>query len=174
MKQTRLKRGAPLNAFSKKRLERLAQQGVKYPTSTFAPKAIQQAGNRQARRAKDTGPKKTNRQLVHERSGGWCEWPGCPERATDVQHRLGRKAGGRYGEMSERINGPAWLLHCCRFHHERVTSAYGAVLADAKRRGWVLTERQNAVRVPVLTRHDEEPVWLLNDGSYLLFEEACA
>lgn len=168
-RKTGLKPGGPLPAFSKRRWSEVTAAGF-VPRSTFTP----QAAPRQSKARKDTGPKKTNRQRVCKRSGGMCEWPACPEPATDVHHRLNRKDGGRHGEMAERINGPAWLLHCCRFHHERVTSAYGAVLAEAKAWGWVLTEGQNALQVPVLTRHDEEPVWLLPDGKFLLFQEACA
>lgn len=128
------------------------------------------------RSRKDTGPKRPTVALLAARSDGWCEWPTCNQLATDNHHRLNRKAGGRHGEAAERINGAAWLLAACRTHHRRVTSAYGAVLILVKRMGWVLTEDQDATVVPVLTRHDEHPVLLDNDGGFsrVRFEEACA
>lgn len=170
-----LQRNTPLNPYSKKRFAAVTAAGYR-PTSTFAPRPREPFTTKaKVQKAQtDTGPTRSVRGLVSKRSGGMCEWPGCPEQATDKQHRLGRKQGGRHGEMRERLNGAAWLIDCCRFHHERVTSAYGEVLEEAKQMGWVLTERQDALRVPVLTRHDEEPVWFLPDGRFLIFAEGCA
>lgn len=153
---------------SAKRRAMLAAQGVAHPSSTLVTRTVTNT------RARDTGPKQSTRDVVKERSGGMCEWPACPEMATDIHHRLNRKDGGRHGEARERLNGPQWLLHACREHHRKVTSAWGAVLILAKRMGWVLMEHQDALRVPVLTRHDEYPVWLLPDGKWLTYEEACA
>lgn len=102
---------------------------------------------------RNTGPTKETRLLVWQRSGGACEWPGCPAMATDVHHRLNRKMGGRKGEMALRINGTAWLLAACRVHHRRVTSAFGPALSDARVSGWVLLEGEDGACVPVQTRH---------------------
>jgi hypothetical protein len=165
----RIKRGGPLPQMSAKKL---AQLGGRMPRSSLDKPGV--ARTPVPRRSADTGPKRSVRDLVRERSGGMCEWPACPERATDKQHRLGRKQGGRHGVARERINGAEWLIDCCRRHHELVTSASGEQLAEAKRMGWVLLEHQQALHVAVLTRHDEDPIWLLPSGEWLRFEEACA
>lgn len=119
------------------------------------------------RRPRDTGPPARTRKVVHQRSGGLCEWPGCWREATDVQHRLGRKIGGRRGVMRERLNGVAWLLHCCRIHHDLVTDAVGIVRLIAWIAGWLLEEHQDATVTPVLIRQTwPVPVLLDNDGDW--------
>jgi len=118
------------------------------------------------RRQRDTGPTRTVREIVKERAGGRCEWPGCAERGCDVQHRLGRKIGGRFGEMAELLNGPAWLLFVCRPHHQGVTSATGEALTLAKASGWVLEEGQDAAVVPVRVRWWDAPVLLDGEGCW--------
>ena len=117
------------------------------------------------RRPKDTGPTARVRALVRLRSQGWCEWPVCGRTATDVHHRLNRKAGGRHGEMARRINQPAWLLHACRDHHRAVTSPAGAALDLAHDTGWLLREGSDALLIPVSSRHG--CVWLTDDGLVL-------
>jgi hypothetical protein len=113
-------RRTELRAFSAKRMAELEAQGIR-PTSTFKPTQRKATG----KRPKDTGPKQSVTELVHKRSGGMCEWSGCTEPATDKHHRLNRKDGGRHGEMRDRLNGVAWLLHACRVHHAYVTSPFG-------------------------------------------------
>ena len=117
------------------------------------------------KRPRDTGPSQRVRNLVAERSQGWCEWPVCVQRATDVHHRLNRKQGGRHGKMADRINQPAWLLHACRDHHAVVTSPVGEARLQALAMGWVLLEGHDAVRIPAVTRHGR--VWLTNDGRFI-------
>lgn len=112
------------------------------------------------------GPSRRVCLLVDGRAAGLCEWPGCGRRATDRHHRLNRKAGGRHGTADERMNTAPWLLGACRLHHDQVTSAVGAALAEARGRGWVLIEGQDAEAVPVLTRHWPEPIWLDVDGCW--------
>lgn len=167
-----LKRGGSLSPYSKRRWAEVTAAGFR-PTSTFAPRP-REPFTAKAKVQRHTGPVRPVLQVVNERAGELCEFPGCCDRWTDTHHRLNRKNGGRHGEAKERINGAAWLLKACRSHHRLVTSAFGAELKRFKDMGWVLMEHQDALRVPVLTRHDEEPVWLLPDGSFLLFEEACA
>lgn len=167
-----LKRNAPLNAFSKKRWAVVTAAGFR-PTSTFTPRP-REPFTAKAKVQRHTGPKRTVLEVVNERAGELCEFPECCSRWTDTHHRLNRKNGGRHGEAHERINGAAWLLKVCRLHHRLVTSPVGAERKRVKDMGWLLLEHQDALRMPVLTRHDEEPIWLLPDGSFLLFEEACA
>jgi hypothetical protein len=125
-------------------------------------------------RVKDSGPPTKTREVVYARAGatdGWpgtCEWPGCTRVRTDVHHRLGRKSGGRHGEMRARLNGAAWLLAVCRVHHAQVTSPSGAVLVQARAWGWLLMEGQDARVVPVLTRHSPDLVLLDDRGDWVV------
>lgn len=113
---------------------------------------------------KNTGPTQKVRALVAARSNGNCEWPACPQLATDVHHRLNRKSGGRHGEMAERINQAAWLLHACRTHHDVVTSPHGEARLVALAMGWVLLESHDAHLIPVVSCHGR--VWLTDDGTF--------
>lgn len=162
-------RGRPLATMSDKQRARLAELGIRYPSSTFVPKPAMTA-----RRPKDTGPKRSVAELVRERSGGMCEWQDCPRPQTDVHHRLNRKQGGRHGDAAERVNGAAWLLAACRPHHAAVTSPFGHRRKVARDRGWLLEEHEDAAQVPVWTRHSDQPVYLTADGSWVRFGEACA
>ena len=120
------------------------------------------------RRGRNTGPTDKVRRIVDARSGGWCEWPTCRQPATDTHHRLNRKAGGRHGAMRQRINQPAWLLHACRLHHDYVTSPTGGDRVLCEAWGWLLREGNDALAVPVLTRHATRPV-LLDDAGGCVF-----
>ena len=111
------------------------------------------------KRRRNTGQTRKVRDLVHARSGGICEWPGCWQVATDQHHRLNRKSGGRHGEMHLRINQAAWLADVCRSHHDAIPRNR----AQSETDGWLLQEGQDAREVPVLTRHAPGPV-LLDDG----------
>lgn len=115
-------------------------------------------------RARSTGPTAATRRLVRRRAGGMCEWPGCTRPGTETHHRLNRKAGGRRGDASTRINGAAWLLLGCNEHHARVTSPVGQARLDAIAAGWLLLEHQDAETTPALTRHSPAPVLLTNAG----------
>jgi hypothetical protein len=113
-------------------------------------------------RYRNTGPRKSTRVIVLERAGDRCEWPDCTAWATEIHHRLNRKMGGRKGERAEQLNGVAWLLAACGYHHMRVTSAKGDQLDEAKDYGWVLLERELAEEIPVAM--DGGAYWLDNDG----------
>lgn len=119
---------------------------------------------------RDTGPTAKVRKLAYDRSGGWCEWPGCTKPRAELHHRLNRKDGGRHGEMRHRINQAAWLLAACSDHHRLVTSPVGADRELAESSGWLLREGpdQDARLVPVLTRHAPGPVLLDNRGNWQL------
>jgi hypothetical protein len=82
--------------------------------------------------------------------------------------------GGRHGAMAELLNGAAWLLGVCWWHHEVVTNPVGEVLIRVKAMGWVLIEGQDAAAEPVLTRHAPGRVWLDNQGGWHLIEEGAA
>ena len=72
------------------------------------------------------------RELLQSRSSGWCEarLSGCTGEATDVCHRIARKAGGRPGGDDARLSN---LWHGCRACHRwatlRPTEAYDLGLA---------------------------------------------
>jgi hypothetical protein len=152
-------------------MEQMRAAGL--PTnSTFVPRQ-REFRDKQPRR-RDTGPLRATVELLYLRSGRICEWPGCVQPATEKHHRLNRKAGGRHGEARERVNGVAWLLHACHTHHAYVTSPTGDQRQRALDMGWLLLEYQDALQVPVLTRHDDEPVWLDGDGAWRLFEVGVA
>jgi hypothetical protein len=156
---------------SAKRRAALAEQGNSNPFSTLTNGAVGRGSAPRLaapapRRPRDTGPTPQVRALITARSGGRCEWPGCPRLATDIHHRLNRKAGGRHGEARERINSAAWLIAACRPHHDRVTSPVGAARVLAEHMGWLLREYQDAELTPVLTRHAPLPVLLTAAGTW--------
>jgi hypothetical protein len=173
-RKTPLRSTKPIAPMSERRLAELRAAGVP-PNSTFMPR--QRANlDRQPRNSarRNTGPTAATTKLLHRRSGKVCEWPGCVQPATEKHHRLNRKYGGRHGEAHERVNGIAWLLHACNTHHAYVTSPFGERRVRALAMGWLLVEHQDAFRVPVLTCHDDEPVWLDAEGGWHLFEVGVA
>lgn len=119
-------------------------------------------------RPRDTGPKTTARRKVRIRSGGLCELalPGCKGRASQACHRLGKKAGGRHGEMGELINGPAWFLDGCWHCHRLTTSAVEPLLSEYRHAGLLLKEGQDARKVPVQVRWSPVPVRLDDAGGW--------
>lgn len=127
---------------------------------------LRSLGDTVACRARDTGPTAKTRAVVHARSGDRCEWPACPRLRRDVHHRLNRKVGGRHGEMRQRLNGAEWLVDACRHHHNLATRAVGDDRVLVESMGWVLREGDDAVLVPILTRHSTRPVLLAGDGTY--------
>ena len=130
--------------------------------NTLARNAGRQKPSAGPARPRNTGPTPRVRKLVAARSEGICEWPFCVREASDVHHRLGRKSGGRHGEMAERINQSAWLLHACRVHHAAVTSPTGDARLQAIAMGWLLLEGQDARLMSVVSCHGR--VWLTDDG----------
>jgi hypothetical protein len=120
------------------------------------------------RRPADTGPPERTRKLVRARSGGRCEWPDCFDLARHMHHRLNRKDGGRHGAMRERLNGAAWLAHCCPMHHALVTDPVGVERAYAEASGWLLREGMDARTVPILTGHSVHLVLFDNAGDWEL------
>ena len=54
----------------------------------------------------------TVRAEVEARSGGVCEWPSCPELATDLHHLLMRSQGGEHTLTN--------LRALCRSHHRNI------------------------------------------------------
>lgn len=158
---------SPLNPMSERRRAKLAAAGLSNPFSTLAGSVgIQHTPDPKSKKTKNTGPKRSVVTLLRARSGGLCEFPDCGKPATEKHHRLNRKYGGRHGQMAERINGVAWLLDACSWHHAYVTSAHGEALAWARRFGWVLVEGQDALLVPVLVRHSPSVVFLAGDGGW--------
>lgn len=159
MKRTELVRKTPLQATAG------LQRGSALNAAPLAHDREKRAN--QPRRRRDTGPSRKVRDIIARRSDGWCEWRGCFLVAADVHHRKNRKAGGRKGEAAELINQPAALLHACRLHHDLVTSPVGAARTVARESGWLLLEHEDALTVPVLSRHGL--VLLDNAGSYTRF-----
>jgi len=73
--------------------------------------------------------------------------------------------------MRERLNGAAWLLAVCFFHHEIVTNPVGEVLEKVQRMGWVLLNGQDARHEHVFTRHSRYFVLLDDKGGWAADEE---
>lgn len=150
-RHTPLRAETPLSPMSDRRRAELAEAGVVVPFTTLARPQGSGLASVTPLRRDYTGPTDAVGELVDRRSGGVCEWPDCGRPQQDRHHRLNRKIGGRHGEMRERLNGAAWLLGCCRPHHNMVTSPFGGVLVKARAMGWLLREGQDALVVPVLT-----------------------
>lgn len=154
--------GKPLAPIS---ADRLKAFGGRFPRNSLerpgAPKMRAQT------RHADTGPKRSERQVVHARSGGGCEFSDCAHVAEHLHHRRPRRMGG---SSAPDVNGAANLVHLCSWHHRWVELNRAEALAM----GLLLPAKGDPLRVPVLTRHDEEPIWLLASGEWLRYEEACA
>ncbi len=123
------------------------------------------------KRPKDTGPGTAARGKVRRRSGGGCELglPGCGRQAHHASHRLGKKAGGRHGEMAVRINQPAWFLDACPHCHGLVTSAKEPKLTAYRGAGLLLKEGQDARQRPVQVSWWPVPVLLDDDGGWTVY-----
>lgn len=112
------------------------------------------------------------REIVAERSGGRCEigFPHCEGTASQMAHRVARKAGGRHGEARAENDRASNLVHACWVCH-RVVEERPAI---AEEFGLRLPEGADPARVPVwLATHDPAlPVWLDDEGGWHCFEDA--
>ena len=105
----------------------------------------------------------TLRDLLQARSGGWCEARlfGCAGQATDVAHRISRKAGGRPSGEDARLSNVAHLCRPChRWTHDNPAAAYEL--------GLMLREHHVTELEPMAYR-DEGWVLLGDDGSVVGF-----
>lgn len=163
-----LNRTSGLKPFSDKRRRQLADAGIDYPTSTFRPstKPLKSPSSR-----KPALPVKQKKSLT-ERSGGYCEigMTGCTNIAVDSAHRNGTRLGGRHGEAAVEHAVLSNVMHSCRSCHMWCHNNPAA--SKSEHVGWALEEWQNPLEWPVLYRG--ELSWLLDDGSVLSYEEACA
>ena len=69
------------------------------------------------------------RDAVTARSGGLCEWPSCPNPATDLHHKQMRSQGGKHTVDN--------LAHLCRGCHDRIH----ANPAQSYEAGWLIRGR---------------------------------
>ena len=125
---------------------------------------------------KPTGPRRSVKDIVVERSTGLCEiqMPRvCTLVASDIHHRCGRGMGGT---KRPDINQPFALLHVCRGCHHAVTDTAGnrAAYEDA---GWIVPRGAEEIMIERL----KEPVlyrgrWVLltNDGGINPVRESAA
>ena len=114
-------------------------------------------------RARSTGPVREVVDLVYERAAYGCELDGAPVgpvRGVDhhIHHRRPRRAGG---SARPDTNSAANLLLLCPPCHEVIEIRR----ADAYAGGWLLHDRQDPARVPVLIGA-ERWVYLTTDGRY--------
>lgn len=77
-----------------------------------------------SRRQKPTGWAKTRREVL--KTSPTCSWPGCPERSTDVHHRLPQHLGGD--------EAPSNLIALCSRHHAALSARQGRA-AQLRQRG---------------------------------------
>jgi hypothetical protein len=100
------------------------------------------------------------RQIISERSGGWCEV--CrDERATDLHHRRRKGMGGVRGPS---LHLPVNLLHVCRFDHQFI-HANPETAMDS---GWMLRVHEAPEETPARLHTIWGPylTWLEDDGCY--------
>jgi hypothetical protein len=107
------------------------------------------------------------RRLIAKRSGGHCELrlEGCWGQATDPAHRKGKKAGGRFGQAKIAQSKASAVLYACRHCHDLTTDAVQPHLSGYRLLGFLLTENQDPLQVPVILKH-VGTVWLDDDGNY--------
>lgn len=114
-------------------------------------------------RYRPTGPTADTREALVGRSGGLCELVAtqtCTGSATEVAHRLGKKAGGRKGTALAESNRLSNVVHSCHtchmWTHDHPDVAYTL--------GMMLHEWDSPPDVPMQYRAGEM-VLLFDDGS---------
>jgi len=111
-----------------------------------------------------TGFPKPVRDLVHARSGGFCER--CGEQpAVQIHHRRPRGMGG---SSREDTNNAANALHLCVGCHQWIESNR----AEAVEMGWLVRQESKPLHMPVLLRG--EWVWLDDAGGTLRIAQIVA
>jgi hypothetical protein len=110
--------------------------------------------------------------IVRARSEGWCEiqLPGvCVGRASQKQHRITQKSGGRHGAAAVRSDRASNLLDSCWACHGLVTERPERACTY----GWSLEEWQEPTQEHVLYR-SERRVYLDDAGGVHEYETAGA
>lgn len=159
----------PIAAMSAKRRAALADRGVTNPMSTLTrsrePKTPRMATAAPVKRQRYTGPSKSVRALVANRSGEVCEFIACAKAAAHTHHRRPRRMGG---SKDAATNLACNLLRLCPPHHAWVESDRDMAVA----KGLLLPAAADPARVPVETRHG----WVLlgADGSFERIGRAAA
>lgn len=96
------------------------------------------------------------REIVKERSGGFCEV--CAQAwAVQIHHRRPRALGG---SRDPATNQPSNLLHLCLQCHQHIESHRGQAL----RQGWLVRQAHNPKDVPVFLCSNGRAVFLDDDG----------
>lgn len=162
-----MKRGAPLKTYTplerKTPLRQVSPEKAAEGVSRFVTLDPKPAASRTTpmKRARSTGPTPATIALLEIRSGGRCEFPGCPNPAQDPHHRDERGAGGRGPKGPAWINAPANLTAACRPHNDWASNGSPAA---ARAMGWLIgMGKATPYNTPILTRHHPLPV-LLNDA----------
>jgi hypothetical protein len=141
----------PLSPMSAKRKAKLAAQGVKYPTSTFAADVPKLSTPRQAKRARDTGFDATTVDAILERDGNACGRCGGALWGTrgfdySIQHRRARGAGGSLApDTNAPQNGLALCGHGTAGCHGHVESHR----EEAEDNGWAVPQGGDPLKIPV-------------------------
>jgi len=145
--------------------------GVGVPVKSLRPRAGGAASEGWLAHSRPTGHRVEPdlAAIVRKRSGGRCEigMEGCWGEALEKSHRIARGAGGRHGVAKRLSDRPSNLLDSCVYCHLAITRYASKV--KAKDNGWVLKDRQDPSREPVLYRgvpsylDDVGGVWSLEE-----------
>lgn len=152
MKQTPLQRKTPmprgtgLKATSGLKRTAPLKQGVNplVRSTPLARKNELKATEKPRKRQRYTGPPRTVKDDLAERSGGICEYCGVRP-AAEAHHRLGRKAGGTKRPWINKLSN---LVHLDRFCHARITNTNGH-RAEYEEAGFLLREGLKPWETPV-------------------------
>lgn len=163
-RKTPLRSTKPLAPMSERRLAELRAVGAAF-NSTFVPRQRANLDRQPRSRARrDTGPPAKTRTALRIRSGGQCEYPGCPRPAQEVHHRDERGAGGRGPKAPAWINQLGNLLDACHGHNQWASNGSPA---EARAMGWLIPMgNATPYDTPVATRHHPGKVLLADDGSW--------
>lgn len=163
-RKTPLRSTKPIASMSERRLAELKAAGLP-SNSTFVPRQRANLDRQpRSRVRRDTGPSAKTRAALRIRSGGWCEYQGCPRRAQEAHHRDERGSGGRGPKAPAWINLLGNLLDACHGHNQWASNGSPA---EARDKGWLIPlGNATPYNTPVLTRHHPDKVLLADDGSW--------
>ncbi len=154
-----------MNRMSAKQRAKFAAMGIKYPTSTIAPKQPKKTAARQGSRPKSTDPDKATVDAAMKRAAGKCESCGdplCGRRGFEysVHHRKRRSQGG-----DNRLSN---LVVLCGHGTSGCHGACHSEVERARQAGFLLRSTENPEEVPM--EHAKGTVLLDNDGGYAVIQ----
>lgn len=136
------------SGFLERKTELLRGGGPKRKTPLRQVSAKRVARPKKTKRAQPAVPASVRKRLA-ARSKGVCEvgLHVCTGVATDPQHRITQKAGGRHGEAKVHHDRLSNLLHCCRPCHDHITGEP----FESYQNGWSCKEGADTEAEPVVS-----------------------